>query len=251
LLQDIKDFFKTPVIVHKTILTYGIPESMLADKLVSWEENLPKDLKLAYLPAPEGVRLRLSIKGRDKSEMDKIINEQINHLKKIIPDDIFGYDKQTLQEVIGILLKEKNKTISTAESCTGGLIAKLITEIPGSSNYYIGSVVAYSNKIKENVLKVDPEYIEKYGAVSQQVVEDMVKGAIKLFNTDYAIATSGIAGPDGGSEEKPVGTTWIAVGSANQIISKRFVFGNMRDINIRRSSGMALNMLRKFIEGTL
>jgi nicotinamide-nucleotide amidase len=247
----VKEFFKTPTIVHKTIQTFGIPESMLADKLISWEKQLPDDLKLAYLPSPEGIRLRLSIKGENKDDLEKLIDHQVNELNKIIPADIFGYDKQSLQEVIGIILKKGNKTLSTAESCTGGLIAKLITEIPGSSNYFTGSVVAYSNKIKEDVLKVNPENIKNYGAVSQQVVEEMVKGALHLFGTDYAIATSGIAGPDGGTEDKPVGTVWIAVGSAERIIAKRYVFGNLRDINIRRSSSTALNMLRRFIEGTL
>ncbi len=243
-LPKIISHFNTPAIIHKTVQTFGIPESMLAEQIESWENALPTDLKLAYLPSPEGIRLRLSISGKDKAEMQQIVDNEVEKLKTFIPKAIFGYDNQTLQEAIGILLKEKKKTVATAESCTGGHVAKLITEISGCSQYFMGSVVAYSNKVKESVLKVNKLNIDLYGAVSQQVVVEMALGALNLFGTDYAIATSGVAGPNGGSAEKPVGTVWIAIASKDKIVSKQFSFGTLRHINIRRAASTALNMLR-------
>jgi len=243
----IKQKFKLPVIVHRTILTHGIGESFLAEKIKDWEDNLPSNLKLAYLPSPEHLRLRMSIYGDNEAELQTILDKQETALKEIIPTYIFGHGKQTLQEVIGKLLIEKEASISSAESCTGGNIARLITSIPGSSAYFKGSVIAYSNEIKERILNVNADDILKYGAVSEQVVEQMASGVKKLLNTDYAIATSGIAGPDGGTEEKPVGTVWIAVAGPNGVYSKKFVFSHDRDINIRRSTSMALDYMRRLL----
>ncbi|MBN1253371.1 MAG: competence/damage-inducible protein A [Bacteroidales bacterium] len=243
----IKEKFKLPVIIHRTILTHGIPESSMAKIIEDWETNLNKNLKLAYLPSPEHLRLRLSIIGDDKKELESIIEYAEIELTKLIKKSIFGYEKQTLQEVIGIILKERNATLSTAESCTGGNIARLITSINGSSSYFKGSVIAYSNEIKEKILNVNKGDIEKHGAVSKEVVTQMALGIKKLFNTDYAIATSGIAGPDGGTDEKPIGTTWIAVAGPDGISVKKYSFGTRRDINIRRASSKALDKLRKFI----
>ncbi len=247
ILPEIKKRFKTPEIIHKTILTQGTFEAHLAELLDEWEKQLPESLKLAYLPSPGINRLRLSVSGDDEAELKKIINREVEKLHNIIPDYIFGYDEQTLEEIIGELLTQRKKTIATAESCTGGNIASMLTSISGSSNYFTGSVIAYSNEIKERVLKVEPVNIENYGAVSRQVVEEMAAGIQKLYKTDYAVATSGIAGPTGGTDEKPVGTTWIAVSSQNKLISEKFLFGENRLINIQQASITALNMVRKLI----
>ncbi|MCK5823158.1 MAG: competence/damage-inducible protein A [Bacteroidales bacterium] len=243
----IKNKFKTPIIIHKTILTQGYPESELAEKLSDWEDNLPQNMSLAYLPSPKNLRLRLSVKGENSELLTKEIDTEIDKLKKQINSYIFGYDKETLQEVVGKLLILNNKTLASAESCTGGNIAQLITSVSESSKYFLGSVVAYSNKIKTSILNVNNNSIEKHGAVSKQVVCEMASGIINSFNSDYAIATSGIAGPSGGTEEKPVGTTWIAVASKDKIIAKKFLFGDNRERNITRASATALNMLRKLI----
>ena len=206
------------------------------------------NIKLAYLPSPGIVRLRLTAKGFDKEQINKSINQQINNLKSIISDYIYGYDDDTLEAIIGQLLKQKGKTLSTAESCTGGYIAHLITSIPGSSAYFTGSVVAYSNSVKENILKVKPETLNKFGAVSEAVVLEMASNVRKIFNTDYSIAVSGIAGPDGGTEEKPVGTTWIAIATPAKSFAKKFLFGDNRERNIVRTALTSLNMLRKELE---
>ncbi|MGE0076531.1 MAG: competence/damage-inducible protein A [Bacteroidales bacterium] len=235
------------IIIHRTINTFGIPESFLSDKLQIFESKLPSNIKLAYLPSPSGIRLRLSGFSDIHSTLNSEINQFIDFLRKEIPEYIFGYGNTSLAAVVGQMLKVINSTISTAESCTGGMIAHLITEIAGSSNYFKGSVVAYSNDIKSKVLNVNSSDINEYGAVSQQVVEQMAVGAKELLNTDYAIAVSGIAGPDGGSELKPVGTVWIAVASAKNVISKKYMFSNQRDINITRAANTALNLLRELM----
>ena len=166
----------------------------------------------------------------------------------MIPEYIFGFDKESLEEIVGELLSESKKTVSTAESCTGGNIASMITSVPGSSEYFIGSVVAYSNEVKEDILKVGRGNIEEYGAVSRQVVEEMAQGVRDVYNTDFSIATSGIAGPGGGVEDKPVGTTWVAVASVDEVISEKFLFGEDRGRNIRKASLTGLSMLRKLIK---
>ncbi|MEE4259269.1 MAG: competence/damage-inducible protein A [Bacteroidales bacterium] len=245
IIPEFQKQFKLPHIFHKTILTQGIPESLLAQIIESWENNLPKNIKLAYLPQPGIVRLRLSSSGTNSKSVKQLIDEQIEKLKKIIPTEIFGYDNETLEEVVGNMLKKSGQTLSTAESCTGGYIAHLITSIPGSSAYFKGSVVAYANEIKENLLGVSKESLIRYGAVSQEVVNEMAAGARKIFNTDFSIAVSGIAGPDGGTEEKPVGTIWIALSSAKSTQSFKFKMGDHRQRNIRRTALTALNMLRR------
>ena len=230
-------------IIHKIILTQGWPESKLAEVLEEWESNLPDVISVAYLPSPGLIKLRLTAKGSDLKILENIVAEQVKQLERIIPNLICGYDSDKLEEVIGKLLGGNNKTLSVAESSTGGNIAHLITSIPGSSEYFLGGVVAYSNEIKENILSVSKRNIVNYGAVSKQVVEEMAKGVRKLYKTDFAIATSGIAGP----EEKPVGTTWIAVSDNSRVISKKYVFGNHRGRNIQSASLTALNMLQKLI----
>ena len=237
--------FNFGTIIHKTVMTTGMPESFLADKIKEWENNLPENIKLAYLPQPGIVRLRLTAKGHDKAALQKAVDLQVEKLKAIIGDIIYGYDDVTLEEVVGQLLREKGQTLSTAESCTGGYIAHLITSIAGSSDYFQGSVVSYSNEVKSKVLGVPEPDLTEHGAVSQQVVEAMVTGVRKLMGTDYAVATSGIAGPSGGTPEKPVGTTWIAVATPEKVVSKLFHFGEHRGRNIRRAALAALEMLRK------
>jgi len=231
-------------IMHKTILTQGLGESFLAGLISNWEDHLPANLKLAYLPQPGIVRLRLTAEGNDKTALSLLIKEKIEELKVIIGKYIFGYDNDTLESIVGSLLKNSGKTLSTAESCTGGYIAHLITSVPGSSEYFKGSVITYANEIKTGFLDVKVETLIHYGAVSEETVIQMAENIRKKFRTDYAVAVSGIAGPDGGTEEKPVGTVWIAIATPGKTLSKKFLFGDNRLRNIQRASLTALNLLR-------
>jgi nicotinamide-nucleotide amidase len=242
----IKRFNPEPI-VHKTILTNGIPESVLAKQIEDWEDHLPSNIKLAYLPQPGAVRLRLTAKGGTKSSLEKLISDEIIKLQKIIPENISGYDNEALNEIIGNLLRKSGKTLSTAESCTGGYIAHLITLVPGSSEYFKGSVIAYSNELKESMLDISKEALLKYGAVSEEVVKAMANEVRRKLNSDYSIATSGIAGPGGGTIQKPVGTTWIAIATPEFTTSKYFLMGEHRESNIKKTAQAALNMLRKAI----
>ena len=248
-IPKLKEFFKLKSIVYKTVMTTGLGESFLAEKIKDWENNLPENIKLAYLPQPGIVRLRLTAKGENEAQLRKEIDLQVNKLHMLVDDLIFGYDDVTMEEVIGQLLTKSGKTLATAESCTGGYIAQMITSVAGSSNYFMGSVVSYSNQAKINLLNVPEQAIEQHGAVSKSVVEAMATGARKKFNTDYAVSTSGIAGPSGGTDEKPVGTTWIALATPNGVKSKLFHFGEHRGRNIRRAALAALDMLRLEIKG--
>ena len=240
----LKERCKLPEIINQMVYTQGIPESMLAEVIGDWEDNLPKLIKLAYLPSLGRVKLRLSAVGKDRLAMHGVIDEQVDLLKKLIPDSIYSEDNEDLGTYVGELLKSKNKTLSTAESCTGGYISHLITRVAGSSDYYKGSVIAYANEVKIAELGVSSIDIEQYGAVSQQVVEQMAVGVQQKMKTDYAIATSGIAGPTGGSDEKPVGTVWIAIATPEGVVSKKHQFGKLRDVNIERAAMIALGMLR-------
>ena len=237
----------TPI-THKTVSTIGIPESVLAKQIADWETELPADLHLAYLPNPRtGVRLRLSCYGQTDGA-DKI-DKAFSRLEPLLGDAIYGSGNETLEEVVAALLIQKNATLSSAESCTGGKIGTIITSLAGSSKYYKGGIIAYDNKVKESILGVPPKVIDTYGAVSQQCVESMAIGARRLLETDYAIATSGIAGPDGGTDEKPVGTVWICVASSLKCSSRKFTFGANRLTNVEWFSAMAINMLRIVILG--
>jgi len=249
IIPELKKMDSNFHIIHKIVLTQGWPESKLAEVLEEWESNLPDVISVAYLPSPGLIKLRLTAKGNDLNILENVVAQQVEQLERIIPNLICGYDSDKLEEIIGKLLRENNKTLSVAESSTGGSIAHLLTSIPGSSEYFSGGVVAYSNEIKENILSVSKSKIVNYGAVSKQVVEEMAKGVRKLYKTDLAIATSGIAGPSGGTEEKPVGTTWIAVSDNSRVISKKYVFGNHRGRNIQSASLTALNMLQKLVLG--
>lgn len=235
------------IIQHRTVMTQGIPESFLAARIKDWEVSLPENLKLAYLPRPGIVRLRLTGVGEDRNTLNSLLEEQIMRLKSIIPEDIFAEYDVPLESVIGNLLSKYGYTLSTAESCTGGRIAELITSVPGSSKYFKGAIIAYSNQVKQELLAVPAEILEKYGAVSREVVEIMADNIREKLNTSYSIAISGIAGPSGGSDEKPVGTTWICVSSAEKTYSKRYKFGEHRGRNIEIGSITALNILRKMV----
>lgn len=247
ILEELKKRHKNFYISHKNILIQGLAESKLAEILEEWEKNFPKDLSVAYLPSPGVIKLRITGKGKNRKYIEEQIENKVNALKNIIPDYICGFDEDKLEDLLGKLLKEKKATVSVAESCTGGNIGRLITSVPGCSDYFKGGIIAYSNEIKENILNVNKRNIEIYGAVSKQVVEEMAKGILELFTTDFSIATSGIAGPTGGSKEKPVGTTWIAVAGKDKVITQKFVFGDQRDRNIQRASLTAINMLQKLI----
>lgn len=239
------EYCKVKPMAQKTVLTSGLGESFLADKIAVWENELPENTSLAYLPSPGRVRLRISVKSDIQEDADIQLQKHIDDLRMIIPELIFGYDEDLLEEVLGDLLKNNNKTISTAESCTGGMIAEKLTSIPGSSAYFKGSVVAYANEIKAGVLNVDAKLIEEYGAVSEEVACAMAKGVKKLMQTDIAISTTGIAGPDGGTEEKPIGTVWIAIATDDGVSAKKYQFGNQRQRNINWAVQTALNTVRK------
>ncbi|MES2779658.1 MAG: competence/damage-inducible protein A [Bacteroidota bacterium] len=246
-IPRLQKHFKLPVIIHRTIQTCSIGESFLAKKIEDLENALPAHIKLAYLPNIGQVRLRFSGYHSNsemlKAEMDTIIS----NLYELIREYIFGEEEDTLQKTVGLLLKGKDKTVSTAESCTGGFIAHLITSVPGSSAYYQGSIISYANEIKIHELGVSPEIVKTVGAVSEDCVKQMAEGVRKKFNTDFAIATSGIAGPDGGTPEKPVGTVWIAISSKTQTIALQFNMGDNRERTIHRTALQALDMLRKIL----
>jgi len=243
-LPELKQRFTSQVIIHRNIMTYGTPEALLAELLEDFEDSLPAEIKLAYLPSAGIIKLRLTATGSEKNIIEKLIIEQVKKLYNIIPDFIYGENEDTFEIVVGKLLKESGQTISTAESCTGGRIAEMITSVPGSSAYYKGSVIAYDNTVKTDILGVPPELILQYGAVSEQVVVKMSEGARRLLKTDFSVATSGIAGPDGGTDIKPVGTLWIAVTSDKGTETLKQVFGSDRITNINRFSIAALNMAR-------
>ena len=237
--------YESMPLVHKTILTQGIGESDLSDRIAAWENDLPAHLKLAYLPAAGMVRLRLTGKGVEHMEQD--MNLRIDKLKELIAPYIFGYDDDTIQSVVGKLLTEKQKTLSVAESCTGGFLAHLITSIPGSSTYFMGGTVSYSNASKMSQLHVSEQSLKEYGAVSEAVAIEMAIGARKTYNTDFALSTTGIAGPGGGSLEKPIGTVWIGVATHDACFAKKFMLGTNRLRIIQVAADTALNMLRKKI----
>src|SRR5574343_959841 len=235
----------TPI-VHRTLLTAGIGESFLAERIQEFEKSLPSNIKLAYLPNYGMVKLRLTATGNDARTIAEL-EALFDMLKQQLQDVLVIDEDIPLQEAVGRLLRERGKTLGTAESCTGGYIAHLITAIPGSSDYFKGSVVSYANEIKEQVLQVPSRILKEHGAVSEQTVIEMVKGALHGLKTDFALATSGIMGPGGGSPEKPVGTVWIAIGNKDKVRTQHFHFRFDRQRNIELTANNALNLLRKFI----
>ena len=245
-MADIRSKFSVSDIYHKTVMTFGIAESALSEMISDWEDNLPEDMHLAYLPNPlTGVRLRLSIYGGDRQVQETRINERLIALKGILGDNMYSDEDDTLEMCIGKLLQGTGKTISTAESCTGGSIAAMLTSVAGSSEYFLGSVVSYANSVKSGVLGVDEKIIAEHGAVSSECVAAMAEGVRKLTGSDFSIATSGIAGPGGGSDAKPVGLVWIGVSSQKSTETFSMVFKGDRKRNIERFAANALNILRK------
>ncbi|MGC1632846.1 MAG: competence/damage-inducible protein A [Gelidibacter sp.] len=240
--------FQFPYIQHETLLTYGLGESALAERIEAWEDNLPPYIKLAYLPSLGRVRLRLSGKSMDKQLIQKEIKHQIELLLPQIQDIFVGFESaESLEAVIGQQLIARGKTVATAESCTGGKIAESFTAIAGASQYFKGSVVSYATQSKIDVLKIDAQLIKEFSVVSSQVAEAMAKSALKLFNTDYAIATTGNAGPTKGDADAEVGTVFIAIATKDNVWSDRFTFGNHRNKVINRATTKAFEMLEKEI----
>ena len=233
-------------IIHRSVNTYGIPESELAVKISDWEDNLPSGFKLAYLPNPaKGVKLRLSIYNGEERDNLNGLNLQLKQLKELLGISLYGEEEDTLESVVSKALSERKETLSLAESCTGGNISRIFVSIPGSSSILKGGVVAYDNSAKTDILGVDKSIIEEYGAVSKECVIAMVNGAKRLFDSDWSIATSGIAGPEGGAPGKPVGTIWVAVSGPDILITQKYLFSGDRERNIIRFSSSAIDLLRR------
>jgi nicotinamide-nucleotide amidase len=248
LIPKIVAEFKRPYIIHKTILTYGQGESLVAERIEYWESNLPKFIKLAYLPSPGRVRLRLTARGENKEVLEKAIQENVASLTNIIGDIIVGFDEdETIEVIVGRLLRQQGKTISTAESCTGGKIAQMLSSAAGASDYFRGSVVSYATDTKISVLGVNAQTIENNTVVSAAVATEMALGIQKLMNTDYAIATTGNAGPTKGDAEAEVGTVFIALATPTAIFTEEFNFGQPREKVIDRTANKALELLQKAI----
>ncbi|PSR56343.1 competence/damage-inducible protein A [Adhaeribacter arboris] len=244
-LPRLQQYFGLPKINHKVIMTIGIGESFLAEKIADWEDNLPKNIKLAYLPNLGSVRLRLTGFDTGIDDLEAQMQAEVDKLSKIIPEYIFAYGEVSLPEAIGNLLKKHYLTISTAESCTGGNIAHKLTTISGSSAYFKGSIVAYSNAVKVEQLGVSETTLETFGAVSEETVSEMAQNIRQLMKTDIGLATSGIAGPTGGTSDKPVGTIWIAYADAHQTVAKKLNFNRTRELNIEYTTMFALNLVRQ------
>lgn len=248
-LPRLKKQFRQDVhILHHTTWVNGFTESMLAITLEEFENALPETVKLAYLPQPGLIRLRLTIHAKTEEDARSIQNQHQAKLRLLLAGHILTEEDKAPDELIGAILKERKQTLGTAESCTGGRIASIITSTPGCSAYFAGSIVSYNNSVKENLLGVNPKDIEQHGAVSREVVEQMAKGAIRKLGCDCAVATSGIAGPDGGTPGKPVGTVWIAAAAGEKVISECYHFSSIREQNILRTSNMALLMLLNLLK---
>jgi nicotinamide-nucleotide amidase len=236
------------IIVHRTLLTAGAGESFIAEHIQAWEKALPDSIKMAYLPSYGMVRLRLTGKGEKGSDLENIVHQKFNELQQLVKEWLVITSDEPLEKALGDLLLQKNKTIATAESCTGGYLAQLLTSIPGSSAYYRGSVIAYDNKVKEKMLQVSDTTLKEYGAVSSETVREMLEGLFKTMGTDYGIAVSGIMGPSGGSEDKPTGTVWIAFGSSKKQQTMSFHFRFDRQRNIQLTAVHSLLNMFKFIQ---
>lgn len=248
-LPKLKETFPADPIEHRTILTVGEGESRIAARIESVEENLPENIKLAFLPGLGRVRLRLTGRGKNEALLREQLDAEKAKIEAIIPELIFGYENETLEAKLGEMLKERGLTFATAESCTGGHIGHLITTVPGSSAYFLGGIISYSNEMKMQQLGVRKETLEAHGAVSEEVVKEMSAGVLSRVGADVAFSISGIMGPGGGSEEKPVGTVWMSVGDKNQIVTEKIQIGKDRLKNIQYASVKALDLVRRFLLG--
>lgn len=243
-IPELKRKFRTPNIVHKTILTQGIGESFLSDLISDWEDALPANMKLAYLPSPGMVRLRLSASGNNSS-LETEVSNQLDKIKPKLAEYIYGFEHDKLEELVGKILTEKKKTLALAESCSGGYVSHLVTSVPGSSVYYRGTIVPYSNDLKQRILGINPVHFTTVGAVSEEVAIEMARNVRDLMSADYAISTTGIAGPGGATNEKLVGTVWIGIATPDKVFAKKFLLGDNRLRVIQVAGITALNMLRK------
>jgi nicotinamide-nucleotide amidase len=243
-LPKIPQLFPLPVIYHKLIKTVGIGESWLADLISDWETALPSSIRLAYLPSLGHVKLRLTGFGISKEELEKAVDGQIEAVLPLIGKYVYGFNSETLETAIAKLLTAEKKTIALAESCSGGYISHLITSVQGSSAYYQGGIIPYHNQFKNQILGVSKENLSRFGAVSEETVTEMATGVRKLFNADFGLASSGIAGPTGGTEEKPVGTVWIACAMNGHVETKKLQLTQDRMLNIQLTGVAVLNMLR-------
>ena len=248
IIPKIVSEYQRPYIIHKTVLTYGVGESMVAELIEDWENKLPQFIKLAYLPATGRVRLRLSARGSDKDVLEKSLDENIISLTKLIGDIIVGFDEgETLEIVVGRLLTQQNKTIATAESCTGGKIAQILTTVAGASNYFKGSIVSYATETKISLLGISEDLIREHSVVSAEVAGQMAVNVKKIMKTDYAIATTGNAGPTKGDSDAEVGTVFIALATPNEVLIEEFNFGQPREKVIDRTVNKSLEIVRKEI----
>lgn len=243
----IKSTYNYKGVYYRTVLTQGRGESFVAEQIKDWEANLPSNVKVAYLPQYGNLKLRVTAYGKDREENMQIVEEEVSKLTELVSDIVYGYDEDTLELVLGIMLLSNELTISTAESCSGGAIATRITSVPNSSQYFKGSLVAYTNEVKVNILGVNQETIDKYGVVSKETAEEMAKRSLELMGTDIAIATTGMAGPTSNDEKVAIGTIWIAVASHDFVESKMFCFGDDREINIQRTANSALKMAYDYL----
>lgn len=248
-IPRIKKLFPLPYIYHKVVKTVGIGESWLADLIKDWEDNLPSNIKLAYLPSLGQVRLRLTAFGNDIGQLQQDVDNEFVKVKPLIEKYIYGYNQETLEEAIGRLLKLHNKKVAFAESCSGGYIAHLVTTVAGSSDYFQGAITPYHNEFKNKILGVENSVLNEYGAVSEETVIQMSENVRVMFNADFGLASSGVAGPSGGTEEKPVGTVWIACAMENRTITKKLQLTQDRMLNIQLTAVAVLNLLRLCIEG--
>jgi nicotinamide-nucleotide amidase len=246
-IPRLQKLYALPIVTHKIIKTIGIGESWLAEKIASWEQNLPDNIKLAYLPSLGQVKLRLTSTGKDRVELAAAINEQVDLLTPHAKKYIYGYDGDEIEQVVGDLLIKQGLSLGTAESCTGGYLAHLITSVAGSSNYFKGSIIAYANEIKESALGVNPSTLEEHGAVSEETITEMARGVQAQLGVDVGIATSGIAGPDGGTEDKPVGTIWIAIAIGDEVKTRQLKLFKDRLLNIKMTAVTSLAMLWRIL----
>ena len=249
-LPRLQETFALPVIVHQMIQTVGIGESWLSEKIADWETALPEHIKLAYLPSFGKVKLRLTAVGDNALTLEREVTEQVKRVEPLIKQYVFGYGDISLEEAIGRDLMAAHQTLALAESCTGGFIAHAITSVPGSSRYFRGGLIPYDNSLKVDPLGVSEETLRRHGAVSEETVREMAENIRTLLRADVGVATSGIAGPGGGTPEKPVGTIWIAVADATATVAKKLTLSQDRSVNIRRTSVAALNLLRRHLDGS-
>jgi nicotinamide-nucleotide amidase len=245
ILGKLQQYFRTPVIYHKMIKTAAIGESLLATKIEHWEDNLPAHIKLAYLPTTGQVRLRLTATGENREQLEAEVQQQVEALKTLVPEFIYGYDEDTLETVVGNLLVSQQQTIAIAESCSVGYVSYSIGQVPGCSRYLMGSIVAYHNQAKIRQLGVKEETLSAYGAVSEETAREMAENVRRVFNTSIGVSSTGIAGPDGGTAEKPVGTVWIAYADETQTVAKKLQLGTDRLLNIQLTALHVLNLIRQ------